>query len=147
MVETVKSDGATGETREFLLLALLGARVRKIAAEVAGESPTDGSPDPLVRLRTVLGVEADDASIEREAGEILARYEDDTFWHEFIHRLGERDFERRATDEELSALNAGGPYPERVAWHYDVWKRETGEHGIERIEIVDDDEFRSREEV
>jgi hypothetical protein len=138
------------ELREILLSAEAGFRVREAVAEAMGADagPMRDARAALFRSAKEAGI--DDWIIEKKkrfepteafddlVESILREYDEDTFWVELEGRLGERDFDIYASDEEFAEAEKTGKYPERVVWYYRKYRKEFSEHGIDRLEINED---------
>lgn len=138
------------QMRELLLSAEVGFRVREAVAEAMGADmkPIRDSRETLLREAQVSGV--DDwvsggkgalepaESFDDLVESVLREYDEDTFWMELEGRLGERDFDVYASDDEFAEAERTGKYPERVVWYYRKYRKEFAEHGIDRLEINED---------
>ena len=65
----------------------------------------------------------------------MEEYDDDTFWHELVTRMGRRDFWKTVTPEEKKEIKKQEWLPERVHEFYDKYEKEFEENGIDRLEI------------
>ncbi|MFH1189006.1 MAG: hypothetical protein V1652_04165 [bacterium] len=72
--------------------------------------------------------------------EAMNDYDDATFWHELMVRLGQRDLERTATEEEKQEMTKNDDlYLDRLNDVYQKLEEEFEDHGIERLEIAEGD--------
>lgn len=66
---------------------------------------------------------------------LIKRYDEHTMWEELAETLGERDFFRTHTKEEIDAMTHEGRV-EKV-WECEArWGKEFEEHGIDRVGVV-----------
>ena len=73
--------------------------------------------------------------------EIMDEYDDYVFWNELEVRMGKRDFEKTITEEDKKNIKENkGWYPERIHEIYDKYAEEFEEHGIDRLEIKNNEE-------
>ncbi len=64
-------------------------------------------------------------------------YDEETFWHELVARLGKRDFFRDIRPEEREyIINNAGWLPNRIYDFYEKWEDEFDEHNLERLDVV-----------
>ncbi|MCR4311185.1 MAG: hypothetical protein NUV54_01270 [Candidatus Taylorbacteria bacterium] len=66
---------------------------------------------------------------------LIKRYDEDVAWDEIIERLGERDFRRKYSIEEIKKMTDEERFTKRMECE-EVWGREFEENGIERLEIL-----------
>lgn len=146
----MKKTFTENELREILLSAEAGFRVREAVAEAMGAdlNPVRDAREALLRSAKEAGI--DDWIIEKKkrfeptdalddlVESVLREYDEDTFWIELEGRLGERDFDIYASDEEFAEAEKTGKYPERVVWYHRKYRKEFSEHGIDRLEINED---------
>lgn len=138
------------ELREILLSAEAGFRVREAVAEAMGADMEPMRDARAAFLRSAKEAGVDDWVAEQDGKpepteafdglveSILREYDEDTFWIELEGRLGERDFDIYASDEEFAEAEKTGKYPERVVWYHRKYRKEFSEHGIDRLEINED---------
>lgn len=68
--------------------------------------------------------------------EMMEEYDDDEFWHELEVRLGQRDFYRDVSTEELKKINEdNGWLPDKVHDYYRKYEEEFDKYDIDRLEI------------
>ena len=73
--------------------------------------------------------------------EIMDEYDDYIFWNELEVKMGKRDFEKTITEEDKKYIKENkGWYPERIHEIYDKYAEEFEEHGIDRLEIKNNEE-------
>jgi len=147
----MKNTFTEAQLREILLSAEAGFRVREAVAEAMGADMKPMLDARLALLRyakEAAGI--DDWLVEKKkkfepaeafgdlVESILREYDEDTFWIELEGRLGERDFDIYASDEEFAEAEKTGKYPERVIWYHRKYRKEFSEHGIDRLEINED---------
>ncbi|MFH1956214.1 MAG: hypothetical protein ABIJ28_01010 [Patescibacteria group bacterium] len=68
---------------------------------------------------------------------IIEEYDEDAFWDEIIDRLGERDFYRKYSKEEIEKMSHDERF-EKLCECIDEYSEETSNYGIERLEIKED---------
>lgn len=136
--------------RELLLTFQLGRFVKEPHDQPEGtpSEKLEQLEDALVREALNKGYEdlvqdfqgkklsADDILEEQE--EIMEWYHDDEFWFQLVNRLGKRDFFRQADKETLEQAEKDGWLPEKVHEFYEKYDQEFEEHGVERLEVVED---------
>lgn len=71
--------------------------------------------------------------------ELIDEYDEETFWDELIDRLGERDFERHYSKDEIQKMTQEERF-NKLYEFIDKWEEEINENGIERLEIKKDDQ-------
>ena len=75
-------------------------------------------------------------NLSHEYEEMLDEYNNEIFWHELSLRLGQRDYEREATKEDIGYTESHyGMLPEKVHKYYKKYDDEFEDNGIERLEI------------
>lgn len=146
----MKKDFTETELREILLSAEVGFRIREIVAEDMGadKRPLSVSREALFRAAHDAGIsdffsEQEGKLVPTDAFDglvesVLSGYDEGTFWTELEGRLGERDFDLFASDEEFATAEKTGKYPERVIWYHQKYRKEFADHGIDRLEINED---------
>lgn len=75
---------------------------------------------------------------ETDVHEIHEEYDEETFWDELINRLGERDFHRYYSKDEILKMSQHKRF-EKLYKFIDKWADEINENGIERLDIKKDD--------
>ena len=76
---------------------------------------------------------------EDETNELIDEYDDETFWEELTYRFTRRDFVREYGEEEISKMDT----MERIKKDHpflEKYQDEVDNYGIDRLEIVDDEE-------
>lgn len=73
---------------------------------------------------------------ETDTQKLVEEYDEDTFWDELINRLGERDFYRHCSKNEIQKMTRDERF-EKLYEFIDKWADEISENGIERLEIKD----------
>ena len=73
-----------------------------------------------------------------DVAELHDEYDEESFWDELIDRLGERDFHRHYSQDEIKKMNRDERFA-RLNEFIDKWTDEINENGIERMEIKKDD--------
>ena len=138
------------ELRELILSAEAGFRVREELANGMGADTKQmlAARDALYRMARDRGLSdwiSDERGMPVQAKALdemvegmLREYDEGLFWSELEGRLGERDFDIHASDEEFAAAEKSGTYPERVEWYYRKYRKEFADHGIDRLEIGED---------
>lgn len=71
---------------------------------------------------------------ETDVRELIDEYDNETFWDETIDRLGERDFYRYYSKDEIQKMTQEERF-EKVYEFIDKWAEEINENGIERLGI------------
>ncbi len=138
------------ELRDVLLSAETGFRVREEVASGMGADtgPMLAAREALSRMAHNRGLtdwimEADGKLVPEKGFDevvegVLREYDEGVLWSELEGRLGERDFDIHASDEEFAEAEKTGKYPERVEWYYRKYRAEFADHGIDRLEIDED---------
>jgi hypothetical protein len=75
---------------------------------------------------------------ETDIQELIDEYDEETFWDELIDRLGERDFHRHYSKEEIQKMSRDERFGKLYEF-IDKCADEINENGIERLEIKKDD--------
>ena len=70
--------------------------------------------------------------------ELIEEYDEETFWDELIDRLGDRDFYRQYSKDEILKMTQKERF-EKLYEFIDKWTDEINENGIERLGIKKDD--------
>ncbi len=65
---------------------------------------------------------------------LIERYDDHVFWEEIAERLGERDFFRKYTHEEIQTMTDKERFMKRMECQI-IWEEEFEKHGVERLEV------------
>jgi len=76
-----------------------------------------------------------DLDDEPSIRELIKRYDDHSMWEELIDSLGDRDFFRKYTKEEIQNMSDDDRFIKRMECD-DVWEEEFGKNGVERLEIM-----------
>jgi len=71
---------------------------------------------------------------ETDAHELREDYDEETFWDELIDRMGDRDFFRHYSKDEIKKMTQEKRF-EKLYEFIDKWADEINEHGIERLNI------------
>lgn len=71
---------------------------------------------------------------ETDVHELHEEYDEETFWDELIDRLGDRDFHKNFSKEEILKMNQDERF-EKLYEFIDKWADEISENGIEKLEI------------
>lgn len=76
---------------------------------------------------------------EEETGveEIVAEYDEETFWDEITDRLGERDFMQRYGEQTVQRMSRDERF-DKISKCIDRWGEEFETNGIERLVLRDD---------
>lgn len=78
-------------------------------------------------------------ALEEEARRIMDLFGEDEMWGRLETMLGERDFYRFASDKEFAEIEKNeGLLPERAHWYYEKYAREFDAHGVDRL-VIDGD--------
>lgn len=75
-----------------------------------------------------------DLDDEPSTRKLIERYNDDTFWAELAERLGDRDFFKKYTREEIKAMSDEDRFMKRMECEI-VWEEEFEKYGVERLEV------------
>lgn len=75
---------------------------------------------------------------ETDIQELIDEYDEETFWDEIIDRLGERDFHRRYSKDEIQKMSREERF-KKLYEFIDKWADEIDENGIERLGIIKKD--------
>ena len=75
---------------------------------------------------------------ETDVQKRIEEYDEDTFWDELIDRLGDRDFHRQYSKDDIEKMTREERF-EKLYECIDKWTDEINEHGIERIKIANDE--------
>lgn len=71
---------------------------------------------------------------ETDVHELHEEYDEETFWDELVDRLGERDFHKHFSKNEILKMSQDERF-EKLYEFIDKWADEINENGIERLEI------------
>ena len=71
---------------------------------------------------------------ETDVHELHEEYDEETFWDELIDRLGERDFYRHYSKDEIQKMSRDERF-EKLYEFIDKWVEEINKNGIERLKI------------
>jgi hypothetical protein len=71
---------------------------------------------------------------ETDVHELHEDYDEETFWDELIDRLGDRDFFRNYSKDEIQKMTQEERF-EKLYEFIDKWADEVNEHGIERLKV------------
>jgi len=74
----------------------------------------------------------DDEPVTRK---LIERYDEHVFWEGLYDRLGERDFFKKYTKDEIKKMNDEERFSKRMECE-DIWGEEMEENGIERLGII-----------
>lgn len=70
---------------------------------------------------------------ETDVQKLIEEYDEETFWDELIDRLGDRDFFRHYSKDEIQKMTRDERF-EKLYEFIDKWADEINEHGIERLD-------------
>ena len=144
----MKIEISNEQYRDLVMLVCLGEWVRGDVADWRGEN---GERWEKIRERILFAainenipgiaelfqgaiLPTDNLSLEYE--KMLDEYNDEIFWHELSLRLGQRDYERNATDADKKYTEDHyGMLPEKVHKYYKKYDDEFEEYGVERLDI------------
>ena len=71
---------------------------------------------------------------ETDVQKLIEEYDEETFWDELIDHLGDRDFYRHYSKDEIKKMTQEKRF-EKLCGFIDKWADEINEHGIERLKI------------
>jgi len=71
---------------------------------------------------------------ETDIQKLIEEYDEETFWDELIDRLGDRDFFRHYSKDEIKKMTQEERF-EKLYEFIDKWADEINERGIERLKI------------
>lgn len=75
-------------------------------------------------------------ALSEESDRYTHEFGEDEFWHELITRLGQRDFEKEKTEDDIKQMKENsGWYPEKIHDYYEKYENEFEKYGIDRLEI------------
>ena len=74
---------------------------------------------------------------ETDVHKLHEEYDEETFWDELIDRLGDRDFYRHYSKEEIQKMTQEERF-EKLYEFIDKWADEINKRGIEILEIDED---------
>jgi len=75
-----------------------------------------------------------DMDDEPTTRKLIERYDEHSAWDELIEWLGDRDFYRKYTREEIEKMTKNDLFMKRMECE-DVWGEEFEKHGVERLAI------------
>lgn len=117
------------EGKDFSKVEEVEKYLFSLAKEFDSEDLVEEFHDRLIPSQTM---------IEEYHDHYIEEYDEDHFWHELTTRLGQRDFETHATDEERKKVE------ENDGWLFDVidkyyqrYDDEFEKRGIERLVLLD----------
>lgn len=67
--------------------------------------------------------------------QLIDTYDEHTFWEEMIDRLGDRDFFRKYTKDEILEMSREEYFDKRMECA-DYWEEEFEKHGVERLGVL-----------
>ena len=70
-----------------------------------------------------------------DVGELTEEYNEENFWDELIHRLGERDFSRRHSTAEIKAMTDEERFM-KLHEYINVWADEIDNNGMENMWVL-----------
>jgi hypothetical protein len=70
-----------------------------------------------------------------DVGELMEEYNEENFWDELIHRLGERDFSRRHSAAEIKAMTRAERF-EKLDACINAWADEIDKNGMENMWVL-----------
>lgn len=73
---------------------------------------------------------------ETDIDRLHEEYDEETFWEELIDRLGDRDFYRHYSKDEIQKMTQDERF-EKLYEFIDKWTEEINENGIEGLEVQD----------
>jgi len=71
---------------------------------------------------------------ESDAAKYRRQYDEETFWHELMHRLADRDFACEYTEKEIKAMTDEELIHKQQPF-IDHWSRELEKFGVDRLDI------------
>jgi len=137
--------------RDLLLAVLIGTYIRGGVDDQEGKDFTKSEEIEKYLLTLAKDFDAEDM-VEEFHGSLLPsdtlqeeyhehyieEYEEEHFWHELTTRLGQRDFEANATDEEKKKVEENnGWLGDVIEPYYKKYEDEFEKHGIERLFLMD----------
>ena len=138
------------QLEELLLLAELGLWVRESDADIR-EERTDVSAEVVDRLweqaegsglagltKKWHGKTVPKDGFVKQIESVMDRFLEDEFWDRLGMRLGERDFFREATADEVRSAELSGDFPAKAEEYCEKWHREFDRFGINRLTVEED---------
>ena len=80
-------------------------------------------------------LECGDHKETTEVSRLHEEYDQEIFWDELCDILGERDFYRKYTKEEIKKMNKEEHFIKMMECQI-VWEEEAEEHGVERLQVL-----------
>ena len=71
---------------------------------------------------------------ESDVAQYRRQYDEETFWHELMHRLADRDFACAYSEKEIKAMS-DKELMEKQKPFIDHWSRELEKFGVARLEV------------
>ena len=71
---------------------------------------------------------------ESDVAEYKRQYDEETFWHELMHRLADRDFACAYSEKEIKAMS-DKELMEKQKPFIEQWSRELEKFGVDRFEV------------
>ena len=75
---------------------------------------------------------------ETDVQKLIEEYDDETFWDELINSLGDRDFFKQYSKDEIQKMSQEERF-EKLYKFIDKWADEINNHGIERLKIMNEE--------
>ena len=75
---------------------------------------------------------------ETDIHKLIEEYDEETFWDELIERLGDRDFFRHYSKDEIQKMSRDERF-EKLYEFIDKWAEEINKTGIEKLEVKKND--------
>ncbi len=75
---------------------------------------------------------------DTDINKLREEYNEETFWDELMARLGERDFYQHYSQDEIQKMNREERFLEHCRFE-DKWEDELAKHGIERLEVKENE--------
>ncbi len=135
------------QLEELLLLAELGLWVRESEADIQDER-ADASLEVIDHLwkqaeglglagltKKWHGKTVPKDGLVKQVETVMERFLEDEFWGRLETRLGQRDFLREATADEIRSVELSGDFPAKVEEYCDTWHREFDRFGINRLTV------------
>jgi hypothetical protein len=147
--KSMKIELTKEQYKELLVLVSLGSYIRGAHADKHGEKYDDSEMSAyLLKYAKDFGLEKlaekflgkliETDEFGEEIDEMREEYEEDEFWHRLITLLGQRDFFRTHTEEDIEKIDKKGKWgslPKEIMDYYAKYEKEFEKHGVERLEI------------
>lgn len=95
-----------------------------------------GASDMVEKIEDELALSEEAETIVED---IIEDYSDSDFWERLIILMGQRDFLKTVTEDELKQIEASsGNLPDRIQDYCEKYAEEFADHGISRLQVVEE---------